>query len=179
MSKFSDVEPDPSVVDRVSQPPFVQLPDPARVFSRRAKRLRMLAPGHDLQAYLTFLADLTEMQAAILDGLPEPEMPAPEAIARAHDHAMPPLDRNGFQPGPAFDATFERLVAGAEKIAMPDEARAALARLKALARPARMSWCMTCWPIPRWSKRSPSMFSWPPPWSCISPGWRRSSIPAN
>lgn len=137
MSKFSDVEPDPSVVGRVAQPPFAQLPDPARVFSRRAKRLRTLAPGHDLEAYLTFLADLTEIQVATLDGLPEPQMPAPEAIARAHDHAMPPLDRNGFQPGPAFDATFERLVAGAEKIAMPDEARAALARLKALARPAR------------------------------------------
>ena len=83
MSKFSDVQPDPSAIGRVAQPPFARLPDPARVFARRAGRLRAVAEGHDLQAYLTFLADLADVQNSILDGLPEPQMPTPDILARA------------------------------------------------------------------------------------------------
>jgi FdhE protein len=44
---------------------------------------------------------------------------------------MPPLDRQRFTREPAFDAAWERLLALAGGIAMPESARLALARVKA------------------------------------------------
>jgi len=43
---------------------------------------------------------------------------------------MPPLDRNRFTADAAFEATLNRLLAGAEDCAMPDASRAALQRLR-------------------------------------------------
>lgn len=130
MSGASNIEPDPSVIGTVAKPPFAQLPDPARVFSKRAERFRAAAAGHQLEGYLRFLADLTDVQVRILPELPEPEMPPAEAVARAKQHSMPPLDRGSFKPDAAFDATFERLISLASTIDMPATARGALQRLK-------------------------------------------------
>lgn len=110
MSSVDNVQPDPSVISDILKPPFVQLPDPARVFAKRAERLRALAEGHQLAGYLRFLADLTDAQVRILQDLPEPQMPPADAVARAKEHAMPPLDRNKFSSDKAFDATLERLI---------------------------------------------------------------------
>jgi FdhE protein len=115
----------------------VQLPDPARVLAKRAGRLRALAPGHQLEAYLGFLAGLTDAQLGIQPELPEPAMPAADVIARAKEHAMPPLDRNGFKPDAAFDTTLERLLAAAAALEMPAQAREALDRLNAADAAAR------------------------------------------
>jgi len=41
------------------------------VFSRRAGRLRDLAPGHELEGFLRTLAAIVDAQHAALDGLPE------------------------------------------------------------------------------------------------------------
>lgn len=130
MSNFGDLKPDPSIIGTISKPPFVQLPDPARVLGKRAERLRELAPGHQLEGYLRFLADLTDVQLRILPQLPEPDMPVAETLARAKEHAMPPLDRNGFKPDAAFDAVLERLLSASTALEMPTPARDALGRLK-------------------------------------------------
>src|SRR5262249_48342935 len=130
-SNVGDLKPDPSIIGTIAKPPFVQLPDPARVLAKRAARLRALAAGHRLEDYLRFLADLTDAQLRLLADLPEPDMPSAEMLARARATAMPPLDRNDFKTDAAFAATFERLLALAAALEMPRQAREALERLRA------------------------------------------------
>jgi FdhE protein len=136
-NKVGDLKPDPSVIGQVAKPPFVRLPDPALLFAERAERLRELAPGHDLEPYLRFLADLSDAQSRIQAELPEPDMPADDVVARAREHAMPPLDRNRFTADAACEATFERLLSTADSLEMPASAREALGRLKAADAAAR------------------------------------------
>ena len=131
MSNVGNLQPDPSVIGEIAKPPFVQLRDPVRQFSTRAERFRALAAGHDLEPYLLFLANLSDVQARIQDGLPDPNMPSAEALARAQQHAMPPLDRNNFTAGLAFDAPLERLLSAAATLDMPTPAQQALERLRA------------------------------------------------
>ncbi len=134
----ANVEPDPSIIGSIAKPPFVRLPDPARLFADRAARFRALATGgHALEAYLKLLAGISQAQSDIQQGLPEPEMPDASVLARAHEHKMPPLDRNAFNPDQAFDRAFDRLLSQIELLDMPVEAAAALKRVKAVERPAR------------------------------------------
>lgn len=137
MSKVGDLEPDPSIIGTIAKPPFARLPDPARMFSARAERLRMIAGAHDLGAYLLFLAGLSELQARLVEALPAPDMPPADVQARAHEHAMPPLDRNAFTADAAFAETLGRLLPEAAAIDMPEPARAALERLRALDAPGQ------------------------------------------
>jgi FdhE protein len=124
-------EPDPSVIGNIPTPPFAKLPTPARVFAVRAARFRALAEGHQLEPYLRLLADLSDAQAAIQEGLPEPDPVDPQQVARAKEHKMPPLDRGAFVPDTAFRETFERLLDAAGRINMPPQAQVALARVRA------------------------------------------------
>ena len=126
MSKAGAPRHDPIPIGEVAAPPFVRLPDAVTLFATRSLRFRMLAEGHQLGPYLLFLAALSECQHRIQKDLPEPELPAPDARARAREHAMPPLDRNRFTADAALDATLERLLALAATIHMPDAAREAL-----------------------------------------------------
>src|SRR3974390_1626306 len=83
--------------------------------------------GHKLGPYRAFVAGLGDVQHALQDGLAEPDLPPPDARERAREYGLPPLDRNRFVAGPAFDTTLDRLFTGARSIDMPDTARAALA----------------------------------------------------
>jgi FdhE protein len=137
MSKADTPWHDPVPIGEVAAPPFVRLPDPISMFAERTQRLRVLARGHELSAYLLFLAGLTEAQYRIQDDLPPPEMPDAEARERARTFAMPPLDRNRFTPDNAFDVTWQHLLSLLQTIDMPPEASAALARVTALDGPGR------------------------------------------
>jgi len=117
---------DPIPIGDVATPPFVRLPDPATLFAQRAQRLRALAPGHELKSYLLFLADLCAVQHSIQDGLAPAELPDRDALARAREYGMPPLDRNRFTSDGACDATLERLLATLATCDMPAPAAAAL-----------------------------------------------------
>jgi FdhE protein len=121
---------DPIPIGDAAAPPFVRLPDPRAVFRQRGARFRALAAGHELKPYLEFLADLSAVQHDIQDGLPAVEMPPADALARAREHAMPPLDRARFTCDPVCDATFERVLASCGACVMPDAARAALDRVR-------------------------------------------------
>lgn len=131
MSKADTPRHDPVPIGEVATPPFCRLPEPLEIFVARTHRLRALARGHELAPYLLFIAALTEAQYRIQDALPAPEMPAADAIARAREFGMPPLDRNRFTTDAAFDETFERLLSLAQEIEMPPAARAALVRVAA------------------------------------------------
>jgi FdhE protein len=121
---------DPIPIGEVVKAPFARLPDPLAMFGRRSQRLKALADGHTLRPYLLFLAELSDVQHRLQAGLPDPELPSAEALARSRQHRMPPLDRARFTPDAAMDTVWHRLTAMADGIAMPDAARLALARVK-------------------------------------------------
>ncbi|MBN9604216.1 MAG: formate dehydrogenase accessory protein FdhE [Afipia felis] len=129
MSSVDPTAPDPSVISNIPTPQFARLPDPVQLFSVREARFAALAEGHDLAPYLKFLSGLCGVQAAIQGGLPEPDAIASEALERARQHGMPPLDRGHFIADAAFVATLDRLLAAAADIDMPAQARAALEKV--------------------------------------------------
>jgi len=122
---------DPIPIGDAAAPPFARLPDPRAVFKQRGERFRALASDHELKSYLSFLADLSFIQHDIQDGLPRVELPAADTLARAREHAMPPLDRARFTFDPACDATFERVLASCGACMMPVAASEALHRVRA------------------------------------------------
>lgn len=119
---------EPIPIGKIAEPPFVRLPDPATLFALRAHRFHSLATEHQLGPYLNFLGQLSGIQHNLQDDLPAPDMPAAQALARAREYAMPPLDRSRFTADEAFDTTLDRLFAQAKDMDMPDAARAALER---------------------------------------------------
>ncbi len=122
---------DPIPIGEIAKPPFARLPDPPAMFARRAERLKLLADGHELRSYLLFLADLCEAQHRLQEGLPDVEPPAADTIGRSREFGMPPLDRLRFTGDAAMEAAWQRLLAMADHIAMPDTAHLALERVKA------------------------------------------------
>lgn len=74
-----------------AKPPFAILPDPSSLFETRSKRFAALAPGHQLEAYLAFLAQITRVQHEIQASLPPAPLPSADAMAQALAHGMPPL----------------------------------------------------------------------------------------
>jgi FdhE protein len=119
---------DPVPIGKIAEPPFVRLPDAKTLFATRAGRLRALSEGHPLAPYLSFLASLSDVQHRLQDGLVEPVLPSDAGRERAREFAMPPLDRSRFTADAAFSAAFDRLLALARDIDMPEPAMAALLR---------------------------------------------------
>ncbi|MFD1704983.1 formate dehydrogenase accessory protein FdhE [Methylopila henanensis] len=137
MAGPASIEPTPIDIGAVAKPDFAALPDAGRMFAARAARFAELAPGHPLEAYLRFLAELSEAQHAVQDDLPAPEGPSADALERAFEFGMPPLDRSRFDIGDVAHLTFERLLERARAIAMPEPAAAARDRLIAAGREGR------------------------------------------
>ena len=121
---------DPIPIGEVVKAPFARLPNPLAMFAGRGQRLKALADGHTLRPYLLFLADLSDIQHRLQAGLPDPELPSAEALARSRQHRMPPLDRARFTFDAAKNAVWRQFVVMTDSIAMPDVARLALARVK-------------------------------------------------
>jgi FdhE protein len=129
MTQVGQTQFDPIPIGEVAKPSFVQLPDPLTLFSRRAQRLRSLAERHELRAFLTFIADLSDIQHRLCAVLPHPEPPPAAEIARARQFKMPPLDRSRFSRDAAFDELWESFAAAVGSIAMPQGARLAKERV--------------------------------------------------
>lgn len=120
-----DIQPDPSVIGGVPEAPFAFLPDPVAVFTRRAGRFAFLAQTSRLAPYLTFLAELTEIQARLAKSGPAPVIP-PDQLARARAAQIPPIDRAALAADPTLHQLLARLCEAAARITMPDPARTAL-----------------------------------------------------
>jgi FdhE protein len=99
------------------------------MFVQRAERFSALASGHALAPYLRFLAALCTAQNESQAGVPASEPPSADAVARAREFGMPPLDRNRFVASADFDLLFERLLTLAQAIEKPAAAAEALARV--------------------------------------------------
>jgi FdhE protein len=130
MDQKGEKAPDRPAVSEASGPPFAVVPNATYLFSSRATRFHKLAEASSLGPYLTFLGRLSEVQAASLAGLPEPNHPSPDDIARAREFGMPPLLRT-CTTDPALEATFDRLFALAREIDQPPPAAEALSRVSA------------------------------------------------
>src|SRR5262245_32408794 len=126
MSKGGPPRHDPIPIGDVTKPPFARLPDPARLFSTRARRFAALAEHHDLAPYLRFLSQISQLQHRVQEGLPDPEMPSTEAIGQSRQFAMPALDSPRLLDDPAFTTTIARLLTHLAEVEMPDAARSGL-----------------------------------------------------
>lgn len=121
---------DMTAIGEMANPAFVHLPEPRQLFQDRAERFRFLAERHELAPYLLFLGGLCDAQHRVQEGLPDPILPDAEALRRAHDFAMPPLDRTRFAADAVFTATLNRLLSLLDGLDMPEAATVALARLR-------------------------------------------------
>ncbi|WP_295585671.1 formate dehydrogenase accessory protein FdhE [uncultured Lamprocystis sp.] len=81
------------------------------LFAGRAHRLRTLAPGHALEPFLRFAADLAECQERLWEGLAPDPLPADALLAHCREAAMPPLAAPSWWPSPAWHELVRRLAA--------------------------------------------------------------------
>jgi len=100
------VPPAPMDIGEVANPPFAVLPDPARLFLRRSERFAALAPGHELEGYLSFLSHLCRAQHRVQDGLGAATLPPPDRLLSAREHQMPPISFAQVDLDEAADAAF-------------------------------------------------------------------------
>lgn len=115
--------------------PRVRLPDRARLFADRAARLRALAQGHALGGYLDLMAALCDAQQNAL-ARHAPPRPDAEALARAREHAMPPLPASGPRDA-SWQALLHTLLAD---VALRPDAPPPLAELATRIRAASSDW---------------------------------------
>jgi FdhE protein len=137
MAKTGAPERDMTSIGEVANPVFAKLPDPLQLFTARAARFRFLANGHDLAPYLLLLAGISDAQHRVQDGLPELNLPEPDALKRAREFGMPALDRARVAPDAVSAETLERILALVAEIDMPEEAAAAISRLRGADQAAR------------------------------------------
>jgi FdhE protein len=120
-----------------AKPPFVILPDLAKVFLTRSQRFAELAPGHQLQPYLEFLSRLTAAQHDVLGRLPPVPALDQDRVSTALVHGMPPVAIEAKQPDTVLDATVVAFLDALSTAAMPEPPRTALAGIHAALPPAR------------------------------------------
>jgi len=129
MTQVGQTQFDPIPIGEVAKPPFVRLPDTSTMFAHRARRLRSIADQHEFRAFLTFIADLSDIQHRLQTVPPHPEPPPAAEIARARQFKTSPLDRSRFTRDAAFDALWESFAAAVGSVAMPHSARLAMERV--------------------------------------------------
>lgn len=129
---MTTLKPDPAMIGGVPQAPMAILPDPLKLFDKRAKRFAFLAEhGGNLEPYLRFLGDLTALQARLASDLPPlPALPD-DRIELSRASRMPPIDRAALASDPAMHDTLARFCTEAEALDMPDVARQALQAVSA------------------------------------------------
>ncbi len=96
----------------------VILPAPAHTFEKRSARLRFLAPGHPIGAYLEAIARLADAQ---LTASQAPSEQAPTAI---------PLNVRDPSHGKGWQKALEVIVSEMQLVPLPEPSHAALSRLR-------------------------------------------------
>ncbi|MEO3385308.1 formate dehydrogenase accessory protein FdhE [Mesorhizobium sp. CAU 1741] len=122
---------DMTAIGDVKTPPFARVPDPMRLFERRAKRFHQLSGADGIGPYLGFLAAIAEAQQALAETLPAGRPMEERTLDRALEHGMPPLDRNAFRPDDDFVSLSDMLFGRLEPIDKPAAAEASLAAVRA------------------------------------------------
>ena len=132
---FNELKPDPDKIGISGSVPFVRLPDPTTLFADRAARLSEAAPGHPLEAYLRFVAEVARAQAQVQAATRATGQPAalPDAadLALRSEHGMPPLSRHSLEADRGFDACLLTLLDALDLATAPEASAAARASLRA------------------------------------------------
>ncbi len=132
MSELPGLEaPDEVGIAERDKPPFIRLPAPETLFGLRAMRFAALAPGHQLEPYLGFLAALSTAQDEVVHASAPPALPAAGELRMRAANAMPLLPREELATEPAATAALSGLANRLDGVVMPDLARGALERVKA------------------------------------------------
>jgi len=119
-----------NILGEIAESAPVRLPDLATIFSRRAERLKALAPGHELEAFLRVIAALVAAQQEALVGLPPGAMPGSSAIAKAKLAHRAPLDPSTWRRDESWRVALARILEKIDAGVLPEaaqEARKALA----------------------------------------------------
>ncbi|KIU36619.1 formate dehydrogenase [Methylobacterium radiotolerans] len=132
------MKPDPDKIGISGSVPFVRLPDPAGLFADRAARLVEAAPGHPLEAYLRFVAEVARAQSVIQARFPAPAVPDAADQALRSEHGMPPLSRHSLEADPDLDASLLALLAELDLSTAPEASAAARDALRAASREDRL-----------------------------------------
>lgn len=107
--------------------PFLRFADRASAFGEREMRLRQLAPGHSMEAYLRFVAALARAQGQALAAAPPVTLPTAEQVERAARACEPLVDAATWPRDPAW-RTLLRDVLGRLEAALDDGAAKSAAR---------------------------------------------------
>lgn len=119
------------MIGGVPKASFAFLPEPIKLFQTRARRFAFLAETSRLAPYLSFLGQLSMLQARLAATLPPVEPIAADAVRRAAAAGMPPIDRVRLAPEPLLGETLAALCDGAREIDMPEQAALALEAVSA------------------------------------------------
>lgn len=120
-----------TTLGEVAQSDPVRLPDLATVFLRRAERLRALAGGHELEAFLRMVGALVVAQHEALTDLPPGSLPGSAEIAKARLVKRAPLDPATWPRDESWRAALGRLLAKIDDGVLPEPARLARTALAA------------------------------------------------
>jgi FdhE protein len=112
------------------EPPFVVLPKPESLFVKRAERFLALAPAHQLEPYLKFLALLAGAQQRLVSVTSGPVLVQAD-VDRAYEHNMPPVAKQ-IGAEPAVPALLSRLIDDLAAAPLDPGPKAALDRLVAM-----------------------------------------------
>lgn len=114
-----------------ADPQRIIAPDPFTVFENRARRFERLAQQHSLGGWLGFLAGLSAAQQKALRSFPVVALPDSAAMARAREHAMPPLPGQSWPRDAVWRRALREIISALDAGA-PPVARAVFEELKAL-----------------------------------------------
>lgn len=135
---FHELKPDPDKIGISGSVPFVRLPDPTTLFADRAARLDEAAPGHPLEAYIRFVAEVARAQAVIQASVALPPPPDGADLALRSEHGMPPLSRHSLEADPGFDDSLLALLDALDLSTAPEASAAARESLRAASREDRL-----------------------------------------
>ena len=114
-----------NILGEIAESAPVRLPDLATIFGRRAERLKALAPGHELEAFLRVIAALVAAQQEALSGLPPGALPGASEIAKAKLVQRAPLDPATWRRDESWRVALARILEKIDAGVLPEAARQA------------------------------------------------------
>ncbi len=87
----------------------------------------MLAPGHAMNGFLLFMAEVCDAQQAALNRFPQVPLPGEAEVRRCCEHGMPPLSVQSWPRDPAWQEALRQIAAQVQHLA-PPSSRDTLAR---------------------------------------------------
>ncbi|WP_020393558.1 formate dehydrogenase accessory protein FdhE [Thiolinea disciformis] len=116
--------------------PHLLLPQAKSLFRQRARRLRYLAKGHALEAWLLFCAELCDTQEQLTATISVPHLDATKAKTSLQ-HGMPPISIADWQAGELSWSTWQSFLDQMPLEHAPNERKTLVQHLK--------TWDQTTW----------------------------------